>query len=271
MKILHIGDIVGAPGRLAFHRIAIPMKKNGEVDAIVVNGENAAAGRGITPAIAEDLLNAGADVITLGDHTWDQKELAPYLDVESRIIRPLNFTSACPGRGWITVETLAGPLTVIQAIGRVFMQPTMDCPFAAMRELFAKDLGFAPNIVVDFHAEATSEKIAMGRFLDGKASSVMGTHTHVQTSDLTLLPGGTAYLTDLGMTGPKDSVLGRDVDAVIRKFFSGMPTKLDVAKDWNALEGAWIETDEKGRAVDARLIREYVEQGPPDFPVPHKQ
>lgn len=262
MKILHVGDVVGAPGRLAFHRIAVPMKQRGEVDALVVNGENAAAGRGITPAIAEDLLNAGADVITLGDHTWDQKELAPFLDIESRVIRPLNFAAECPGRGWITVDTSAGPLTVIQVIGRVFMNP-VDCPFQALRGLLAKDLGFAPNIVVDLHAEATSEKIALGRFLDGKVSSAMGTHTHVQTSDLTLLPGGTAYLTDLGMTGPKDSVLGREVEPVLRKFFTGMPVKMDVAKNWNALEGAVIETDAKGRAIHARLIRDYVENGPP--------
>ncbi|HMP73041.1 MAG TPA: TIGR00282 family metallophosphoesterase [Kiritimatiellia bacterium] len=255
MRILHVGDIVGSPGRNAFQRIAIPMKQEGLVDAIIVNAENSAAGRGITPSIAETLLNAGADVITLGDHTWDQKDIYSFLDLEPRIIRPLNFAPGCPGRGWTTLETPGGSFTVISIIGRVFMNP-YDCPFRAIDALLRQHADFPPVIMVEIHAEATSEKIAIGRYLDGRVSSVVGTHTHVQTSDETILPKGTAYLTDLGMTGPKDSVLGRDLPTILSKFLNGMPVKFEVAKDLVALEGAIIEIDPRGRATSITRVRE---------------
>ncbi len=254
MKLLHIGDINGAPGREAFIKLAIPMKQRGEVDAIIVNGENAAAGRGITPTLATELLQAGADVITLGDHAWDQKELIPFIDLEPRIIRPLNFTPDAPGKGWVRIDTPKGSLTVIQVIGRVFMNPS-DCPFRCIDQFLKVQTGLGPRIAVEIHAEATSEKIAFGRYLDGRVSSVVGTHTHVQTSDDAILPKGTAYLTDLGMTGPKDSIIGRDVAPILKKFITGMPVKMEMAKGNPAMEGVVIDINGSGRATAIERIR----------------
>ncbi|HMP89594.1 MAG TPA: TIGR00282 family metallophosphoesterase [Kiritimatiellia bacterium] len=254
MRVLHVGDINGSPGRQAFMKIAAPMKQRGDVDAIVVNGENAAAGRGITPALVTELLDAGADVITLGDHAWDQKELIPFIDMEPRLIRPLNFAPGSPGRGWARVDTPKGSLSVIQVIGRVFMDP-YDCPFRAFDQLMKLHPELGPRIVVEIHAEATSEKIAFGRYLEGRVSSVAGTHTHVQTSDETILPKGTAFITDLGMTGPKNSVIGRAVEPVLQKFLTGMPVKMDMAKDDVVLEGAIIDLDGSGRAKGIERIR----------------
>jgi len=235
-------------------KIAVPMKQSGEVDAIIVNGENAAAGRGITPALATELLDAGADVITLGDHAWDQKELIPFIDLEPRLIRPLNFAPGNPGKGWIRIDTPKGSLSVVQVIGRVFMD-SYDCPFRAFDQLMKLHPELGPRIMVEIHAEATSEKIAFGRYVEGRVSSVVGTHTHVQTSDETILPKGTAYITDLGMTGPKDSVIGREVELVVKKFLTGMPVKLDMAKEGVALEGAVIEIDGSGRATRIERLR----------------
>jgi len=257
MRILHVGDINGSPGRQAFMKVAVPMKERGEVDVIVANGENAAAGRGITPALTTELLNAGADVITLGDHAWDQKELIPFIDLESRLIRPLNFTPAAPGKGWVRVETPKGTLSVIQVIGRVFMDP-YDCPFRAFDQLIKLHPELGPRILVEIHAEATSEKIAFGRYVEGRVSSVAGTHTHVQTSDETILPKGTAYITDLGMTGPKDSIIGREVEPVLKKFVTGMPVKMDMAKEGVALEGMIIDIDGSGRAQKVERIRVFL-------------
>lgn len=256
MKILHIGDINGSPGRQAFMKIAVPMKERGEVDALIVNGENAAAGRGITPTLATELFAAGADVITLGDHAWDQKELISFIDLEPRLIRPLNFAPGAPGKGWVRINTPHGTLSVVQVIGRVFMDP-YDCPFRAFDQLLKIHPELGPRIVVEIHAEATSEKIAFGRHVEGRCSSVAGTHTHVQTSDDCILPKGTAYLTDLGMTGPKDSVIGREVEPVLKKFLTGMPVKMDMAKHQIALEGLLVEIDGSGRAVAVERIRKF--------------
>jgi metallophosphoesterase (TIGR00282 family) len=257
MKILHIGDINGSPGRQAFHKVAVPMKNQGEVDVIVVNGENAAAGRGITPALATELLDAGADVVTLGDHAWDQKEMIPFIDLEPRVIRPLNFAPGVPGKGWVRINTPQGTLSVVQVIGRVFMHP-YDCPFRAFDQLLKLHPELGPRIIVEIHAEATSEKIAFGRYLDGRVSSVAGTHTHVQTSDDIILPKGTAYITDLGMTGPKDSVIGREVEPVLHKFLTGMPAKMEMAKHQVALEGLLIDIDSSGKAKSVERIRKYI-------------
>ena len=257
VKILHIGDIVGSPGRKAFARLVAQQRYNGKADLVVVNAENAAAGRGITPKLAEELLAAGADVITLGDHTWDQRDIGPYLDREPRIVRPANFAEGCPGRGWTRIETPAGPLTVISLIGRVFL-PAADCPFRTADRILRQLRGDG-IILAEIHAEATSEKIAMGRFLDGRVTSVAGTHTHVQTSDETILPRGSAYITDLGMTGPKDSVLGRDVDAVLGRFLTGMPARFDVATEDVAVEGIRLSVDPRtGRASRITRFREKV-------------
>lgn len=255
MKILHVGDIVGSPGRLAFSRIAGRLRREGEVDFIIANGENAAAGRGITPALADEILAAGADVITMGDHTWDQKELAPWIDREPRVIRPANFAPGCPGRGWYSVDTPKGRVTILQVIGRIFMPPA-DCPFRAADEILKR--GDTGRIVVaEIHGEATSEKIAFGRYLEGRVTHVAGTHTHVQTADESILPKGTSYITDLGMTGPKDSVLGREVAPAIKKFLTGMPHKLDVAINDVCLEGVIVTLDpQTGRASKIKRIRE---------------
>jgi hypothetical protein len=256
MKILHIGDIVGSPGRVAFAKLVPKIKADENIDFIVANGENSAGGRGITPAIADELFAGGADVVTMGDHTWDQRDIIPHLGLEKRMVRPANFAPGCAGRGWTTVETPLGRVTVIQVLGRVFLNP-MDCPFRTVDAILKTGADFGKVIVVDIHAEATSEKIAMGRYLDGRVTSVSGTHTHVQTSDETILPKGTAYITDLGMTGPKDSVIGCDVGCVLDRFLTGMPTKLEVAKNDLALEGVIVTVDEKtGRATKTKRIRE---------------
>ena len=256
IKVLHVGDIVGSPGRTLFARVAHRLRAEGQVDVIIANAENSAAGRGLTPGLAEELFAAGADVLTLGDHTWDQKELMPYLDREPRIVRPANFAPGCPGRGFTTVDTPKGRVSVISLIGRVFLPPA-DCPFRTADEILKKRDQLGNLIFTEIHAEATSEKIALGRYLDGRVTSVVGTHTHVQTSDEVLLPKGTAYLTDLGMTGPKDSVLGRSLEPVLKKFLTGLPTKFEVASGDVALEGLLLTVDRKtGRATKLKRIRE---------------
>jgi len=256
MRVLLVGDIVGKPGRNAFTQVAARLKNEGRVDFIIANGENAAAGRGPTPEIANALLNAGADVVTLGDHAWDSKEMVAGIDMEDRIIRPANFPKSAPGKGWVRVETPEGPLVVWQLICRVFMQPSYDCPFQMAERMLKGELSSDSVIFLDFHGEASSERMAMGRFLDGRVSTVFGTHTHCQTSDETVFPNGTAYITDLGMTGPKDSVLGREVEPVVKKFLTGVPHKFDVAKGNPTLEGAIVDVDMKtGKANGIERIR----------------
>jgi metallophosphoesterase (TIGR00282 family) len=258
MKILMAGDIVGSSGRTAFARVVAGMRRAKKVDFVIVNAENAAAGKGLTERLAEEILAAGADVITLGDHTWDQKEAGRMLERQERVIRPANFASSCPGRGILSVEINGISVTVMNLVGRVFMNAT-DCPFRTADKLLADKDVARKVVVVDFHAEATSEKIAMGRYLDGRVSGVVGTHTHVQTSDDTILPKGTAYLTDLGMTGPKDSIIGCDVESVMPVFLTGMRSRFEVARDNDSavLEGALITVDEQtGRARSIKRIRE---------------
>lgn len=245
--------MVGSAGRQVFQRVVQRLRSEGRVDWVIANAENGAGGRGPSPEIAEAILNAGADALTLGDHTFDDRKLIPMLETEPRIVRPANLPPAAAGRGMTTLETPEGPICIISLIGRVFMNP-VDCPFRAVDKLL--NLTRAKTIFVDFHAEATSEKIAMGRYLDGRVTGVFGTHTHVQTSDETLLPNGTAYLTDLGMTGPKDSVIGREVEPVLQKFVTGMPQKFDVSKKDPALEGVLLDVDlATGRARSIERIR----------------
>lgn len=256
MKILMVGDIVGSPGRTAFARAVTGLRSQGQVDAVVANAENAAAGKGITRALAEELLAAGADVLTLGDHSWDQREFAAEAHLVPRVIRPANFAPGCAGRGVTTVDVGGVRVTVISLVGRVFMQPT-DCPFRAVDAILAREPGMGRIVLVDMHAEATSEKIAMGRYLDGRVTAVVGTHTHVQTSDERVLPGGTGYITDLGMSGPKDSVLGRDYESVIQRFLTGMPARFTVATRDVQVEGAILDVDEgTGRCRSIRRVRE---------------
>ena len=260
MNILMVGDMVGGPGRKMFARVVTQLKQRSAVDVVVANAENSAGGKGITKVIAAELFSIGADVLTMGDHMWDQKEIAQFMDTEKRLLRPANFPPGCPGRGIVTVETPKGRVTVINLLGRVFMPP-MDCPFRAVDALLTKEPNMGKVILVDFHAEATSEKLAMGRYLDGRVSAVVGTHTHVQTSDEVILPKKTAYLTDLGMTGPKDSILGRDYASVMMKFITGMPSKFEIAEHNVALEGALIDVDEAtGRARKITRVREFLDQ-----------
>ena len=249
MKILWVGDIVGGPGRRVFADVARRLKGDGAVSAIIVNAENAAGGSGITEAIGDELFAAGADVITLGDHIWGQKGTEAYVAKEKRVARPANLPAACPGATYVTVATPLSPVTVVSLLGRVFMQPA-ECPFLAADAVLRRLPGNCGPVFVEIHAEATSEKIALGRYLDGRVAAVAGTHTHVQTSDAQILPRGTAYITDFGMTGPIDSVIGRELAPVLRKFTTGMPSKFDVAKGPAALHGAIVDIDRAtGRAV----------------------
>ena len=256
MKILMVGDIVGKPGRRIFLQSVNQLKAEGRVDFVIANGENCAAGRGPTLEMAQSLLNVGADVVTLGDHAWDSKEMVAQIDLEPRVIRPENFSKGAPGKGWVRVDTPEGELVVIQLIGRVFMQPNYDCPFQAADRLLSPAMNFGKVILVDFHGEASSERMAMGRYLDGRVSAVVGTHTHCQTSDETIFPEGTAYITDLGMTGPKTSVLGREIKPVVQKFLTGVPHKFDVAKGEAVLEGVIIDVNMcSGKAESIERIR----------------
>jgi len=254
MKILLVGDVVGAPGRRIFREVVKRLRGENAVQAVVVNGENAAAGNGITLALAEELFSAGADVVTLGDHVWGQKDLESTISGEKRLLRPVNFPAGTPGQGSVTVQTALGPFTVVSLLGRVFMNP-VDCPFRAM-DAVLKTLPANAPVLVDFHAEATSEKIAMGYYLDGRVAALFGTHTHVQTSDAWILPKGTAYISDLGMTGPAHSVIGREIAPVLKKFTTGLPAKFEVAGGLCVLEGALLDLDrQSGKAVSIAPYR----------------
>ncbi len=255
MKLLLIGDVVGKVGRRALRQTLPALVGGEEIDLVVANGENAAGGIGITVRTAEEIFQAGVDCITTGNHVWKKKEITGYLEAEPRIVRPANYPPGVPGRGGALIETKGGvPVGVINLQGRVFMQP-IDCPFrVALREVeWLKPR--AKVIIVDFHAEATSEKIALGWFLDGKVSAVVGTHTHVQTADERILPGGTAYITDLGMTGPTDSVIGMRREGIIARFLDGLPQPFEVAGNGVELQGVVVEIAETGQATTIRRIR----------------
>lgn len=261
IRLLFLGDIVGEPGRNAVTR-AVPMfLKERDVDFVVVNGENAAGGRGITGKIAIDLLRSGVAVITTGDHVWDQKETAGYIATEPRLLRPLNYPADTPGQGSIVLETSKGKVAVVNVQCRTFMQPALDNPFPAVLREVARLREETPVIFVDVHGETTSEKIAIGRLLDGKVSAVVGTHTHVQTADERVMPGGTAFLCDAGMCGPVDSILGREAGPIIRRFTDCMPVTFPIARGEVHLCGALIEIDqEDGRALSIQRVREAVPQ-----------
>lgn len=255
LRLLFLGDIVGEPGRKGVIECLPFFKAERGVDFIVVNGENSAAGRGITPKISIDLLRAGAAVITSGDHIWDQKEIIPYLDTEPRLLRPLNYPPGSVGNGSIILETAKGKVGVINVQCRTFMQPPLENPFLAIEAEVAKMREHTPVIFVDVHGETTSEKIAMGRFLDGKVSAVVGTHTHTQTADEQVFPGGTAFLCDAGMCGPVESILGRDCEAIIQRFLTSRPVVYPIAKGPVVLHGAIIDIDEiSGRALNIERV-----------------
>jgi len=257
VKLLFIGDIVGHPGRRAVSEILPKLRERHRLDVVIANGENSAGGNGITPDIAAELYSYGVDAITTGDHLWDQKEVIELLQNEPRFLRPLNYPAGTPGKGSAVLKIRdLPPVAVVNAQGRTFMPP-MENPFLmAMDE--AKWLRQHTNIIfVDFHAEATSEKIAFARMLDGQVSAVVGTHTHVQTADEQIFPGGTAFLTDAGFTGPHESVLGREIQPVLQRFRTSMPQRFEVARNDIKLHGAIIEIDNAtGKALAIQRVSE---------------
>jgi len=254
LTVLFLGDIVGEPGRNAVVNRLADLKEKYALDFIVVNGENAAGGRGITGKITIDLLRAGVSVITTGDHIWDQKDIMAFLPLEPRLLRPINYPEGAPGNGSIVLQTAKGKIGVINVQARTFMQPILENPFHAVEAAVVKMREETSNIIVDVHGETTSEKIAIGRFLDGKVSAVIGTHTHVQTADERIFPGGTAFLCDAGMCGPVNSILGRAIDPIVNRFISNLPAAFPVAGGEVRLRGALIEIDENnGRS--SRITR----------------
>ncbi len=255
MKVVFIGDIVGNVGRDTVKRLLPWIKDKYQPHIIIANGENAAGGRGINAAIARELFEWGVHGITMGNHTWDNREIFEFIDDEPRLIRPANLPPGTPGAGSAVIKVGNKELAIVNLIGRTFLPPS-DCPFRAADEIVDELRRKHRCILVDFHAEATSEKIAMGWHLDGRASLVVGTHTHVQTNDDRILPEGTAYVTDAGMTGPRDGVLGMERETVIRKFMTGLPARFQVADTKWILSGVFVDIDEAtGKAVKVQTIR----------------
>ncbi|MDZ4288506.1 MAG: TIGR00282 family metallophosphoesterase [Prosthecobacter sp.] len=257
-RILFLGDVVGEPGRKGVITLLPLLKEELAVDFIIVNGENAAGGRGITPKIAISLMRAGAAVITTGDHIWDQKEIVPFLAEEPRVLRPLNYPEGAPGSGFIVLESKKCKVAVINLQGRTFMGQILENPFPAVLRCVEEIQKETPVIFVDFHAEATSEKVAMGWHLDGKVSAVVGTHTHVPTADERVLPKGTAFQSDAGMCGPIDSVIGSQIEPVLERFQTMMPTRFGVGRGAVRVNGALVTIDPAtGRALAIERIARY--------------
>lgn len=251
-----VGDVVGQPGREAARRLVPALRQRHAVDFTIVNCENAAAGFGVTPQICEELRDAGADCLTSGNHIWRKREIYDFIDRTDYLLRPTNFPEPTPGRGWNLFRAGAHTVAVANIMGRTHMEP-LDCPFRAFDAIHQDSRAVTPILVVDFHAETTSEKQAMGWYADGRATAVVGTHTHVQTADETVLPGGTAYLTDVGMTGPTQGILGVARETVIERFLTQMPVKFEVAPGPVALMAVLIELDPgTGRAFRVSRIQE---------------
>ncbi|MBI2203101.1 MAG: TIGR00282 family metallophosphoesterase [Candidatus Rokubacteria bacterium] len=254
MKVLMIGDVYGEPGRSAVQRLLPGLRQEHKIDLTVVNVENAAGGFGVTPALARAFLDQGADVMTSGNHIWDKKEIVDYITKENLLLRPANYPVGTPGVGYVAVKAGPHKIGVINLMGRVFMHP-IDCPFRKADEIIAELRRETPVILVDMHAEATSESVAMGWYLDGRVSAVVGTHRHVQTADERVLPGGTAYITDLGLTGPTDGVIGVDRDQIIQRFLTQMPIRFETAKGPVKLHAVVITIDpDTGRASDIKRL-----------------
>ncbi len=256
LRLLCVGDLVGRPGRRVLRealKVIVPQRK---IDCVIVNAENAAAGSGITPALHEEIIGYGADVVTLGDHIYRRRDIIPVLETSDNIVRPANFPVSAPGKGFLVFETASSHrVAVISLLGRIFMKMPSNCPFAAVDQVLAGLSKDVKIIAVDMHAEATSEKVAMGWHLDGRVSVLFGTHTHVPTADERVLPKGTAYVTDLGMTGPYDSVLGREKERVLRTMTTAVPSQFDVATDDVRLSGAIVCVESStGRATSIERI-----------------
>ena len=255
MKILVMGDVIGKPGREAVKEILPRLRDEYGITLAIANGENAAGGIGLTPGTAQELFDSGIDVITTGNHVWAHHEVIPYLDSAAAVIRPLNYPPMTPGRGyWIK-----DGIMVVNIIGRTFVGD-FDCPFRAMDKLLGELDKKPAVIIVDFHAEATSEKVAMGRYLDGRVSAVLGTHTHVGTIDACILPKGTAFVTEIGMVGPINSVIGVEVSAVIDRFLTQIPKRFSVAKGQVSFDAIVVEaTNDSGKAIDIKRVRQVVD------------
>ena len=256
MRILILGDVVGRPGRRAIRDLVSPFVKGEGIDLVIANAENAAGGMGVDVKSAEELFSGGVHVLTSGNHIWKKKEIYPYLEEHPHLLRPANYPDGAPGRGWVEWQNEQGLCTlVVNVQGRVFMPGNIDDPFRCVDAILRGHGRHSPVVVVDMHAEATSEKNAMGWFLDGRVSVVYGTHTHIQTADERILPRGTAYITDLGMCGPMDSVIGIQRETVIEGFLSQLPRKFVVAEENVVLQGVVLEVDEStGKARDIRRI-----------------
>jgi hypothetical protein len=251
LKILAIGDVVGKPGRIALKQFLPGLIVEYGIDLVIANGENSAHGIGITVKTATELIEAGVNVITTGNHVWAQRDIISYLEGQLPVIRPLNFPPTAPGKGYIIINGVM----VVNLIGRIFVGE-YDCPFRAMDSLLYEFEPLPKMIIVDFHAEATSEKVALGRYLDGRVSAVLGTHTHIGTTDSRILPCGTAYVTDIGMVGPVDSIIGDDVENVLNSFINGMPHRLSVGKGKSSLDAILLDIeDATGKAVSIMRIR----------------
>ncbi len=257
MRVLILGDVVGRPGRRAVRELVQPYVDKEGIDLVIANAENAAGGMGVDVKSAEELLSAGAHVLTSGNHIWKKKEIYSYLNGEPRLLRPANFPEGAPGVGWYKWRNdRALSALIINVQGRVFMPNHVDDPFRCVDRILREHGQHTPVIIVDMHAEATSEKNAMGWYLDGRASAVFGTHTHIQTADERILPGGTAFITDVGMCGPFDSIIGIERELVIEGFLSQLPRKFEVAEANVVLQGVVVDVDEKsGRASDIRRLR----------------
>ncbi len=258
INILCIGDIVGRPGREVLNKTLGDLKKTHGVEFVIANGENSAGGSGILPKQANEIFAAGVDVITLGDHVWDKPDIHVFLNEDPRIIRPGNFPDGAPGRGWTVVKSVNGiKIGVINLLGRTFMRYNVSCPFKVFDQAFEEIKGQAQIVILDMHAETTSEKVAIGHYCDGRASLVFGTHTHIQTADEKILPKQTAYITDLGMSGPYDSVIGQNKEKIIQRFLTSMPVKFEVADKDATLHGVLIGVDkETGRASAITRIQQ---------------
>jgi len=253
VKLLFVGDIVGSPGRHAVESLLPGLRERHEPDFVVVNGENSAGGLGITSKIARGLYNSGVDAITLGNHTYRHSEVYDFLDTDRRIVRPANYPKGNPGRGHTVVESGGKRLAVVNLSGAVFLDVARS-PFAEIDAILQELRGKADHVLVDFHAEATSEKVAMGWYLDGRVTACVGTHTHVPTADARVLPGGTAYITDVGMTGPRGGVIGVQKELAIERFLTQMPVKFETAADDPWLNAVVIEADDAGRATSIEQV-----------------
>lgn len=258
MRVLFVGDIVGSPGRKAVRECLGSLVSEHDVDFVIANGENAAGGFGIIESVANQVFACGVHVITSGNHVWDKKEVYQFIDREQRLLRPANYPNGAPGHGYGTFKTLrGGEIAVLNLAGRVFMGG-VDCPFHYALNWLEKRSKEAKVCLIDFHAEATSEKIAFARMLDGRVSAVVGTHTHVQTADEQILPRGTAYITDVGMTGPRDSVIGTEPEIVIERFLTQIPKRLEVARGPWRMDAVVIDIDDtNGRSTSIQRINRY--------------